>query len=132
MPEDSSASAAGGALPIIVPADIQARFGEIVDLILASESMTDDERRYWIDILPAISDEQRASLKDILVRERDQLKAIDMKYAQDITKLADAKTIQATSEARKQRRDERSLSEEQAREAEKKSAEDLLNDIGSI
>ncbi len=132
MSDDSSAQTSGGSLPIIVPADVRARFGTLIDFIIASESMTDDERRYWIDILPAMSDEQIASLKDILVRERDQLAAIDTKYAQDITKLADAQAVQATGEVRKLRNQERSSSEAHVREDEEKAAEGLLSDIQQL
>ncbi len=55
---DDATTADGSASPIIVPADVREKFGALVDLILASESMNDDERRYWIDILPVMTQEQ--------------------------------------------------------------------------
>lgn len=127
MPGDSST---GGSTPIIVPADVRAKFGEMVELILASESMNDDERRYWIDILPVMSPEQTSKLRDILVRERDQLAAIDAKYANDMSQLAGAKAVEAIGAERKQRNDERAATEAEARAAEEKAAENLLGEMG--
>lgn len=126
MPDASSQS---GSTPIIVPADVRAKFGELVDMIVASESMNDDERRYWIDILPVMNDDQVSKLKDILVRERDQLAAIDAKYSADMTQLADAKAVQAIGEERKQRHEERATTEAQTRTAEEQAAENLLNEM---
>lgn len=122
----------GSATPIIVPADVRAKFADLIDMILSSESMNDDERRYWIDILPVMNDDQVSKLRDILVRERDQLAAIDAKYSTDMTRLADAKAIQAIGEKRKQRNDERSSSEAQMREAEEQAADKLLNDMNAL
>ncbi len=118
--------------PIIVAADTRAKHGELVDFILASESMNDDERRYWIDILPVMSDEQITKLRDILVRERDQLAAIDAKYSQDMTNVADAQAIRQTGEERKQRQDERSSAEAQAEATEEQVAEGLLDQMKNL
>lgn len=119
-------------LPIIVPEDVRAKFGELVDRIVASESMNDDERRYWIDILPAMTPEQVAKLNDILVRERDQLAAIDAKYSKDMSNLADAKAVQQIGEERKQRHQERSSTEAQAKATEEQAAEGLLDQMKNL
>lgn len=110
-----------------MPADTRAKHGEIVDLILSSESMNDDERRYWIDILPVMTADQIAKLRDILVREKEQLAAIDAKYATDMSTLADAQATREMDEQRKQRSRERASAEEEAKQAELRAAEDLLN-----
>lgn len=122
----------GGTLPVIVPADVRARFGDLIDLILASESMNDDERRYWIDILPAMNEEQVAKLRDILVRERDQLAAIDAKYANDMSRLADAKAARHLGDERRERQGRRESTEAQAREEEAKAAEELLGKMDDV
>lgn len=128
----SDGASSSGSQPIIVPADVRANFGEIVDMILASESMNDDERRYWIDILPAMSPEQIAKLSDILVRERDQLAAIDAKYSKDMSTLADAKAVQQIGEERKQRSEERAQTEAQAKATEERAAEGLLDQMQNL
>ena len=128
MPDQTASSGA----VIIVPQDVRAKFGDLADLILASESMNDDERRYWIDILPAMNDEQVAKLRDILVRERDQLAAIDAKFAKDKGQLADAKAVEHIGVERKQRSDERAAGEAEARAAEAQAAEGLLAQMGNV
>ena len=122
----------GSAVPIVVPADVRAKFGELVDMILASESMNDDERRYWIDILPVMKEDQISKLRDILVRERDQLAAIDAKYAQDMSNVADAQATQQMGEQRKQRIDERASTEAQAKQTEEEAAQSLLDQMKNL
>ena len=45
-----------------IPPDTQAKFGKFVDLIKGSESMNDEERQYWINILPIMTPEQIKNL----------------------------------------------------------------------
>lgn len=57
---------------------------EVVGLLQASESMDAEERAYWLKMLPVLKTDQRQQLIDILVHEREQLAAIDRKYAGQI------------------------------------------------
>lgn len=126
---DATTPTGTGPIPIVVPDDVKAKFGGIVDLILASESMNDDERRYWIDILPAMSPEQISKLQDILTREKDQLAAIDAKYSESMNQIANAKAVEQTGEDRKQRQDQRAATEAEARATESEATEGLLDQI---
>ena len=129
----SDATSAGtGSTPIVVPADVQAKFGGIVSLILASESMNEDERRYWIDILPAMTPEQIAKLQEILSREKEQLAAIDAKYAQGMTQFADAKAAVQSGEERVQRQSQRAATEAEIRANETQAAEGLLDQLDNV
>ena len=76
MPDDAAAPQA----PITIPDAVRAQFPDLVQLILASESMNDDERRYWLQLLLVMTPEQVGKLREILVSEREQLTAIDAKY----------------------------------------------------
>ncbi len=121
--------ATSSGIPIIVPQSVRDAFGDLVDLIIASESMNDDERRYWIDILPVMTPEQVSKLRDILVREKDQLAAIDAKYSKDMESLADAKAVEQIGTNMKQRRVERATTEASDKEQENKATENILNEI---
>lgn len=58
-------------------------YGELVQLILESKSLAENnEKQTWFDILPIMKSEQIDKLKDILVREKQQLAEIDAKYKQ--------------------------------------------------
>jgi preprotein translocase subunit SecD len=71
----SSASTA-----LVITDELRAKFPEFVELIVGSESMNDEERQYWINILPVMTPDQLESLRDILQTEKRQLADIDKKY----------------------------------------------------
>ncbi len=102
-------------------------FPEIIALIRQSQSMNDEERQYWVDILPVMTPEQVDQLRDILTNERDQLAAIDAKYAQELNKAGAPQAIRQMEEARRTKRAERSAKEEAARNEEEQKAEELLD-----
>ncbi|QOR61229.1 hypothetical protein ACM66Z_07150 [Sulfurovum sp. ST-21] len=56
----------------------------LVKMILATESMDDDERQYWFDILPSMTDRQTERLYNILETERRKLQELEKKYAKEI------------------------------------------------
>jgi hypothetical protein len=49
--------------------------------------MKDEERKYWFQLLPVMSEEQVSKLQNILQNERDQLKELDKKYETEVAKL---------------------------------------------
>lgn len=113
-----------------IPASVLAQFAEMIDLILLSESMNDEERQYWFDILPVMNAEQVESLKTILVNERNQLAAIDAKYAQpDAPSIADISKI---GDERRSSRAELQSQESAARAHEETASEELLKKMENI
>jgi WD40 repeat protein len=61
----------------------------LVGLILGSESINDNEKQYWFDILPRMTEEQIARLIAILETERRQLEELNVKYQKEIRVLND-------------------------------------------
>ncbi len=45
--------------------------------------MNNEERQYWINILPIMTPEQLKNLEEILLSEKEQLAAIDAKYSKN-------------------------------------------------
>jgi len=72
LPQGSSGNQTGS---LVVPADTELRFGPILALIRGSESMNNEERQYWINILPIMTQEQIKNLEEILTSEKKQLAA---------------------------------------------------------
>lgn len=138
MPDDTSASAgsaAGGANPpaVFVPLETEQKHGELVKMVLASESMDDAERQYWIDILPIMTPDQLQQLSSILTQERDQLAAIDAKYAQGSTEPATpARSTEEIEADRKKRASERSSKEIEAESAEHHEEEEILKKVQDL
>lgn len=115
---------------VVVPIVVRDKHPELVELIMRSESMNDAERQYWVDILPAMDTEQIEQLRTILVNERDQLAAIDAKYADQIEAIAEQRRPIKEMEATiREKAEERQQKEEAARAEEEDSAEEILKKI---
>jgi hypothetical protein len=113
----------------VIPPETEQKFSDIVALIRSSESMNDEERQYWINILPIMTPEQVENLRKILTTERDQLSAIDRKYTKEISSLGQEEVLRRAGEVRSSRRKELTQQEAASEEAEDKVAEDLLKKI---
>lgn len=109
--------------------DLKKKFPELIELILASESMNDEERQYWVNILPVMTPEQIQNLKDILTNEKEQLAAIDRKYAKEIERIGEGTLLKQVEEERRKRRDERGKKEASNRQEEEAMTQDLLGKI---
>lgn len=116
----------------MIPDDIQARFPELTALILSSESMNDEERQYWVNILPIMTPEQIQNLKEILQNEKTQLQEIDKKYAGTLNEADQRELIARTEVERKNRRMQRTGSEQSAEIKEEEKTENLLKQIENL
>ncbi|MBI5156321.1 hypothetical protein HZA45_03555 [Candidatus Peregrinibacteria bacterium] len=125
MPDDSSAASS----QLIIPDDIQKQFADVIGLIIHSESMNDTERQYWINILPIMTPEQLANLREILTTERTQLAAIDAQYAKAIDKMGQQEFVKQVGEERARKSAVRTQAETSAKSQEDQTAEDLLKHI---
>lgn len=74
--------------------ELQAKFPELIKLIVATESMDDDERQYWFDIMPSMTDAQIDRLFDILETERKKLQELEVKYQKKIKTLNEKHLIE--------------------------------------
>lgn len=74
--------------------EIQAKYPELINLILKTESMEDDERQYWFDIMPSMTDEQIDRLFNILDTERKKLEDLEEKYKEQIKNLNEKHLIE--------------------------------------
>lgn len=74
--------------------EMQAQYNELVQLILETESMDDDEKQYWFDIMPSMTDDQIDRLFNILDTEKKKLDALEDKYQNEIKKLNEKHLIE--------------------------------------
>lgn len=74
--------------------ELQAKYPDLVSLILDTESMDNDERQYWFDIMPSMTDEQIDRLFDILDTEKKKLEALEHKYQKEIKSLNEKHLIE--------------------------------------
>ncbi len=74
--------------------ELQAKYPELVQLIISTESMDNDERQYWFDIMPSMTDAQIDRLYDILETERKKLQELEVKYQKEIKSLNEKHLIE--------------------------------------
>lgn len=74
--------------------ELQAKYPELIELIVATESMDNDERQYWFDIMPSMTDAQIDRLYDILETERKKLSELEVKYQKEIKTLNEKHLIE--------------------------------------
>ena len=126
MPQDPSAPG------VTVPEETRKKFPDLVPLILSSESMNDEERQYWMNILPIMTPEQLLNLTDILQNEKKQLAEIDKKYAGSLSKTEQRDLVAQTEEKRRQKRQAQQSSVQSAESQEKERTAQILQQIDSI
>lgn len=131
MTDQHPPAQSGAGQGLVIPAEVQAAFGELIGLIKASESMNDEERQYWINILPIMTPEQIGNLRDILESEKSQLQAIDEKYAKEVERLGQQESVRQTDSERQRARQKRQSTEQAHRTTEDAAADDLLKKIES-
>lgn len=117
---------------VVVPEELRKKHGVLIELILGSESMNDEERQYWINILPVMTPEQIENLRQILQNERDQLAAIDAKYSKEMEKLGKGVSVEETGRLRRERQASRTGKEEEHKKEERKREEEILKAISDL
>ena len=91
--------------------------------------MNNEERQYWINILPIMTPEQLKNLEDILVNEKKQLQAIDDKYSKEVSNIGDEKAVAQVEQEIKQKRQKREQMERKLAEEEGKTEDTILSQI---
>ena len=104
--------------------EIQAQYWELVKLVLNTESMDDNEKQYWFDILPSMTDEQIDRLFDILETERRKLEELEVKYQEEIKSLNEKHLIEWQEFQNKENREKIRKAEESDKDSA--TADDVL------
>ena len=71
----------------IIPLLVRETFPDLIKLIYETESMNTEEREYWLQIMPIMTEEQIKKFRDILVNEKQQLDKLDQEYEQEMSKI---------------------------------------------
>ena len=54
--------------------------------MIVADDMNDEERQYWIDVLPIMTEDQIANLNDILGNEKKQIADANKAYSTGVAK----------------------------------------------
>ncbi len=115
-----------------IPIIVRDKYADLIKLILETESMNDQERSYWFQIMPIMTTVQIEKLRNILVTEKQQLQALDAKYENEINNL-NTKHIQQWKQFENKEKQQQIQAKEEANEKEEvASEEELLNQLEGI
>jgi len=115
-----------------IPQAVKQKYPELIPLILNTESMDDEEREYWFQILPIMTADQVQKLRDILVNEKKQLAKLDQEYEAELAKINEKHLAEWQSFENKQQRVALAQKEEANEAQESSLEEDLLNKLDQI
>lgn len=123
------AAGTSGAQGFNIPAVVLEKYGDLVELIKKTESMSDEEREYWFQILPIMTEEQVNRLKGILEEEAAQLSKLDDQYQDQLAKLNQKHLDEWSDFQRKQERVAVQQAEAQTEVQESQKEEDILQQL---
>ncbi len=110
--------------------EIQLQYWELVDLVLGSESIDNNEKQYWFDILPSMTNDQIDRLFNILMTERHQLEELNLKYQEEIKTLNEKHLIEwQTLQSQKAKQQ---VQQAEKSDTSKSDAADTLELFGSL
>lgn len=113
-----------------IPETVRKQYPDLIPLILETESMNDEERQYWFQILPIMTEEQIQKLREILVNEKKQLAQLDKEYQQELKSINEKHVIEWKTFEAKEKRKKLQTAEQQTETSEKAEEEALLKKLG--
>ena len=115
-----------------IPQTAQDKYPDLIELIINTESMNDEERDYWFQILPIMTDEQITKFRGILVNEKEQLAKLDQEYEEEIERLNEKHLIEWQEFETKQKREKIKKAETTHEEAESEEEERILDELEKL
>jgi len=116
----------------IIPNMIREKFPDLVKLIYETESMNIEEREYWMQIMPIMTEEQISKFRDILVNEKNELAKLDKEYEEEMAKINKKHLKEIDETQLKQKMDSIKKAEAEAQHAEKSKEDNLLNQLDNL
>lgn len=114
---------------LVVPDETKQKFPKLVAMILESKSMNNQERNYWLQVLPVMTPEQVSELTDILETEKRKLAEIEKKYGKKSEKVE--MTPEMIEKINKEKREERlKRKQEEEKHREEENPDDILAQLG--
>lgn len=110
--------------------EMQAKYSELIKLVLNTESMDTNEKQYWFDILPSMTDEQIDRLFDILETERRKLEELEVRYQEEIRVLNEKHLLEWQElQAQKSRN---AVKQAESKDDEKQQVDDVLKMLDDL
>lgn len=130
--QDNANFTAASGKTYAVPEMVKTKFPDLVQLIKETESMNDEEREYWFQIMPIMTEDQILKFREILVNEKDQLSKLDKEYESELTKLNEKHMIEWKDFETKEKRKALTQAEQKSKTEEKSTEEELLQRLSQV
>lgn len=115
-----------------IPKVVIEKHKELVELVLVTQSMNDEERQYWFHILPIMSEAQVERLREILVTEQKKLAQLNQSYNARVLEINQKYLIKWKDQETKQKREDLKQAESTARAEEEAAGEALLGELDNL
>jgi len=134
LEEGVAEAASGPAKPekFAIPKMVREKYPDLIELIKVTESMDDQERQYWFQIMPVMTPEQIEKFRNILVTEKQQLANLDKEYEDELNKLNEKHLLEWKEFETKEKSKAIKEAEAKSSEEEKKMEEDLLAKLSNV
>lgn len=116
----------------IIPSLVREKFPDLVKLIYETESMNQEEREYWMQIMPIMTEEQILKFREILVNEKEQLEKLDKEYEQEMSRINQKYVKEIDEEEMKKKITQIKTAEAQSQQKEEDEEAALLNQIENL
>lgn len=111
-----------------IPEEVQKQFPKLIELIIGSQSMNNEERQYWIDVLPIMAEDQINNLREILVNEKKQTKEANREFEERMER----EKLEFDESKYREKKRERVEAETLFEKKEKEREEALLKELEGI
>jgi hypothetical protein len=115
-----------------IPEETRAQFPKLIPLIEKSPSMNDEERQYWIDVLPIMTEDQLTNLNEILGNEKTQIDEANKVYSDGVKKAENQVKSAFDEGLYKAKKKARIVAETQHETEERAHEEALLKEIATM
>ncbi len=115
-----------------IPQAVKDNYPNLIPLIINTESMDDEEREYWFQILPIMTEDQVAKFKNILVTEKQQLEKLDQEYEAELAKINEKHLQEWQAFEAKQQREALEEKEKAHEDQESSTEEKLLKKLQNL
>ncbi|MFA6436003.1 MAG: hypothetical protein WCW30_02610, partial [Candidatus Gracilibacteria bacterium] len=115
-----------------IPEEIRKKYPDLATLMAGTESMTAEERDYWFQIMPIMTDDQVQKLRNILIHEKEQLAKLDTEYEAELAKLNDKHVLEWKEKEQREKREQIKQAESEEQAKEKANEEALLQQLESV
>lgn len=104
--------------------EIALRFPELVELLKNSQAINPEQKQYWLDIIPSMTNSQIDRLFNILITEKQEIERLDLAFQEEVKRLNEQHYLEYQALQAKKAKEK--IAEAEKNDTSKQDAEDVL------